>query len=136
MTILQDHAPNLTALVCITILLSLIPMCFAWKLSPNTHGTPSDVDFYLQIQNSIMMVLGILIGLYPSIGHPSNASRYLMPAFATFGICCSFAAPVLYLALPVMWSALLAFAGTAIQVYMALQAVIIAVPGAVPIKRD
>jgi hypothetical protein len=134
----NPYTPHLVAIVSITTLVSIIPMGLAWKASTIEfeYGTSSDSDFYIQIQSSIRTILGICIGLYPTFGRPASAVKYWAQALAALGVICALAAVVAYLRLPVIWSAVAAFASNAIQVYMALQLVFVPEPGGLPVKQD
>lgn len=117
----QAYSPTLTSIVSITILVAIIPMGIAWKLSANSKGSTTDVDFYLLIQSSMMSVLGIFTAIYPSSWQPSSHAGRWSSGFAIIGILCASVAIPLYLYLSVMWSALASFVGTAVQNFMTLQ---------------
>src|SRR5436305_2669852 len=112
---MQSYPSTLIAIVSITTLIAIMPMGFAWKLSSNTKGSTTDVDFYLLIQSTIMSILGIFTAIYPKLRRPSSHAEHWAHGFAVLGVACASAAVPMYLYLPTMWSALASFLGAAIQ---------------------
>lgn len=68
-------------------------MRFTWKLSSNTNGSVNEANFFLFIQNSVMTILSIFIGLYPIFSRPvSLAQRWAQGWLAAIGVICAISA--------------------------------------------
>lgn len=112
---------TLTGIVSLSTLLAMIPLGFAWSLSSQSPGSTADTDFFLLIQNSIVTAVGIGVTLFPTLGWPDSRAKWWGQVFGVLGIFCAIVAVPMYVKLPIMWSALVAFAAMVVQMFMALQ---------------
>jgi hypothetical protein len=103
------------------VIAAIMPGSFAWMNSTNAKGSSKDVDFYLLIQGSIMSVLGIFTGIYPSLQKPKTVADWWVFTLAILGCICAMIAIPMYLYLPTIWSAFPSFLSMAIQCFMAMQ---------------
>jgi hypothetical protein len=102
----------------------MIPLILAWRLSANVLGSTSDADFYLLIQNSTMQLLGLFMAMYPIARRSGSSAWQWARVFTAAGALCAIAAIPMYLYLPTMWSALMAFFGSIAQAIMTLELVL------------
>jgi hypothetical protein len=102
-------------------LIASIPLGFAWKFSTSEPGSTSDPDFYLLLQNIATTLLGLFIGIYPTLWHSPSVDECWAQALAVVGAGCAIASIPLYLKTVAIWSAAVAFVGQAIQGYITMQ---------------
>jgi hypothetical protein len=107
-------------------LLAMIPLPFAWNASNSTPGTTSDADYSLLIQSTIMTILGIFIGVFPTFRQVRSSVTIWGQIYAIAGLVCAIAAIPMYTLLPTMWSALVNFISQMVQAYMTLQLAFVA----------
>jgi hypothetical protein len=119
------QVPVLVAIALISIILSLVPLVLAWRISGASPGTTSDVDFYLLIQTSIMQLLGLFTAIFPMAKRPASSAWIWAQFFTIVGVLVSVAAVPMYLYLPTMWSALVSFIGSATQIAVTLELALI-----------
>jgi formate hydrogenlyase subunit 3/multisubunit Na+/H+ antiporter MnhD subunit len=77
-----------------------------------------------------MTLLGICIGLYPTMRQPASnriasAAKWWVNSLAILGFLCTIASVPMYLYLPTMWSAFTSFAASMVQAVMTLNLVIV-----------
>jgi uncharacterized membrane protein len=96
-------------------------MTFAYKFSTSESGTMADADFYILIQNSIMMIFGILMGCYPTFSQPGSTAKRWAHILAVIGTTCCISAIPIYLYFATIWSAWVSFVAALVQGYMVLQ---------------
>jgi hypothetical protein len=73
-----------------------------------------------------MQLLGLFTTIYPLQRRSTKAAWLWAIAFSIVGSICSIGAVPLYLYVPVMWSALVSFFGSAAQALVALQLALLA----------
>ncbi|KAF2868329.1 hypothetical protein BDV95DRAFT_609816 [Massariosphaeria phaeospora] len=98
----SHYSTTLTAIVFLTTLIAIIPLGFAWSISPSDRGTVDDTDFYLLIQNSIMTFLGIGIGICPSFRRLGSQGLWWSQILGLLGAFFAIATVPVYLNAPVI----------------------------------
>ncbi|KAK1756516.1 hypothetical protein QBC47DRAFT_380094 [Echria macrotheca] len=118
----HKNGPWLVSAVFLTILACCVPLYLAWGDLAQTQGSSIDADFYLLILNSIMCVLGISTAVVPLLRRPlSSAYTRWAQVSSVLGVLAVVGSLVMYLYLPMSWSALLAFFAQACQSVVTLQ---------------
>jgi hypothetical protein len=109
------------AIVSVGVLVSFIPIIFAWRNAEATPGSTTDADFWLILQNAMLQILGVCTAMLPIYKRFQGAAWHWARAFSIICCFCAISSIPIYLYMPTMWSALLSFFGSAAQAYLALQ---------------
>jgi hypothetical protein len=119
MQLMSDQNATLVGVASVVTIVAFVPSILAWSHSDGTIGAPSDMDFWLLIQNSIMQLLGIFLAVYSLKGNGIVAFRVWRWAvlFCIAGSACSCASIAMYLTMPTFWSGFVSFCGTASQIW-------------------
>lgn len=127
----------------VSIAISVFPLGLAFHTSTiAAPGSTSDADFWLLIQNSLMQVLGLatttLISLVP---RPRKQSILAWPnlliwTIAILGLGSALSAPLLYVRIRPIYSALISFLASAAQACMVLQLALLVDVGGKGAKMD
>ena len=111
----------------VAIAISAIPLGLAFHNSiNNTPGLTSDADFWLLIQTSLMQVLSLVTTTLISLALKPRQHVLMWPKLCTWtiailGLGCALSAPLLYVRILPMYSALISFLASAAQACMVLQ---------------
>ncbi|KAL8837105.1 MAG: hypothetical protein Q9170_002662 [Blastenia crenularia] len=128
----QKYPQRDATLVTITVVamtVSAIPVGLAYHHSNMiTPGSTSDADFWLLIQNSLIQLLVLVTTTLTSLGSkrwkPAKTLRWprlLSWCLPSLGFSCALGAPLLYILVPTMYSAIVSFLGSAMQAGIVLQ---------------
>ena len=112
----------------VAIAVSAFPLGLAFHTSTNNaRGSTSDADFWLLLQTSLMQLLGLATTTLKSLA-PKPIQRHVLVwpkrltwTIAILGLGCTVSAPLLYLWLRPIYSALISFLAGAAQACMVLQ---------------
>ncbi|KAI1662796.1 hypothetical protein F4813DRAFT_341969 [Daldinia decipiens] len=119
---------TLIFIVFIVVAISIIPMAIAWSKSTNTPGSTGDSDFWVQVQNAILQVLGLsttMLVAHQRLLNDKTAWNYAC-YFTIAGVICSILAIPVYLLVPTIWSSFSSFLSTIMQSGATLQLALIA----------
>ena len=111
----------------VAVAISAIPLGLAFHNSVNnTPGLTSDADFWLLVQNSLMQVLSLITTTLISLAPKSRQPVLVWPKLCTWtiailGLGCALSAPLLYVRVFSIYSALISFLASAAQACMVLQ---------------
>lgn len=137
------HNVILVTATVVVLAVSAIPLGLAFHNSAgNAPGSTSDADFWLLIQNSLMQMLGLatttLISLAPRPRkqHITAWPKMLTWTIAVLGVGCALTAPLIYVRIPPMYSALVSFLASAAQACMVLQLALFVDVGGEGAKMD
>lgn len=110
----------------------------AWKFGTSGPGIVEEMDFWTQIQSSLMQLLGLFTAIYPLYRVSSGPPWIWALVFVTAGAICSIAAVPTFLFLRPFWSSILSFFGAAAQAVVTLQLSLLAMePSVQPgVKQD
>ncbi|KAI0849306.1 hypothetical protein F5Y00DRAFT_261775 [Daldinia vernicosa] len=119
---------TLIFIVFTAVALSFIPMGMAWSRSTNTPGSTQDPDFYLQIQNMMLQLLGLstaMLVAHQRLSDNKTAWNYAC-YFTVAGVICTILAVPVYAFVSTIWSSFASYLATVMQVGATLQLALIA----------
>jgi len=121
----SDVRATLSFVVPVVGFMSCVPTGFACYYSAPEKGTIIDSDFYEMIAASIMLLLSLGTMIWPTCinGRLPGLAGLWTWVLVAVSFLCACLAPGLYLAVPTMWSIMIAFAGGVAQVLVLLQLV-------------
>ena len=115
----------------VVLAISVIPLGLAFKYSPNNpSGSPSDPDFWLVIQNSLMQALGLGTTIFTSPVIRSRQRKFFewktisTWTIAVIGLGSAFGAPLAYTRAPPIYRSIMSYFASATQALMVLQLVL------------
>lgn len=116
-------AATLVFLVPVVSLLSCIPAAMAFTRAHPTPGTFEDAEFYQQLSNSLMQLLGLATLVWPTVFQARLAQHPWIFTWLLAGVSaiCSVVAVSLYVLAPAGWSGVIAFGGAVAQALVTLQ---------------
>ena len=124
----QQRQDNLIlqAIVGVTILCCIYPLLRVLKSPPTTPSSASDADFWLQLTNSILQLVGFATLLLP-IYRETAFREWIGTWFLTgLGCCSAIIAIPLYLKAPSFWAAFLSWLAGSSQLLVVLQVALVA----------
>ena len=113
--ILSQETATLIALILVFIIAAIIPgyKAFALSMHNSAVGTTGEADFWYQVQNSIMAVMGNIVMVVPLVRKSWFSPAYgLMWAFFALGAVFAVMSVVLYPLLNPGWSSMVSFFGS------------------------
>ncbi|KAI0108206.1 hypothetical protein F4814DRAFT_455024 [Daldinia grandis] len=119
---------TLIFIVLTVVAISFVFMGMAWSRSSNAPGSADDPDFYLQIQNTILQLLGLstaMLVAHQRLFNDVTAWKYAI-CFSVAGALCAVLAVALYLFVPTIWSSFASFLAAIMQIGAMLQLALIA----------
>ncbi|KAK6951338.1 hypothetical protein Daesc_007872 [Daldinia eschscholtzii] len=121
------HTSTLISIDGMGLVISLIFMAMAWSKSTDTPGSPNDPDFWVQMRDTTLTLLGLLTTIYVThqrLSADPIAWNYAL-MFTLAGIACAILAVVLYPLVPTMWSSFASFSANVMQILVTLQLALI-----------
>ncbi|KAI2777451.1 hypothetical protein F4815DRAFT_448375 [Daldinia loculata] len=119
---------TLIFIVFTVVAISFIPVGMAWSRSTNTPGSTGDSDFWVQIQNTILQLLGLstaMLVAHQRLFNDNTAWKYAC-YFTIAGVICAVLAVPVYLLVPTIWSSFSSFLASIMQVGATIQLALIA----------
>jgi hypothetical protein len=96
-----------------------------FRCSSHESGQVSDADFWFLLQSSLMQIAlssPVIMSVLAAKGN-LNQARWWTLVFMVSSIACSLVAPFLYVYIPTEYASVTAFAGSAAQAFIVLEAI-------------